>query len=411
VSVRLAIVDDAHFVRAGLTRLLVGHERIEVVGAAQTGEELLDNFDKWNPDVITLDLNMPGIGGLGTLDRLRDYRAVPVIILSTHSGEGAPLTIEALGRGAVDFIDKEAYSLVDFGSLRSVLVDKILHVVDGSAEPEAPVDATGHTDPMTRTRTETGPYEMMAIGASTGGPRAIELLLSSLGAGFAVPIVIAQHMPAGFTKAFAERLDRSLPLRVREAVHGDLLEPGTVLIAPGGYQLHVIPSGKRQVAVTPYCRSMRSGVTCGRYSHSRLEQQDTNTEAQQEGEMVQTVLICDDTLFMRFVISNTLTEAGFSVVAEAATGIEAVELYRKHQPDLVTMDIVMPGKGGIDALREIREFDPAARVVMCSAMGQDELIADAGAAGAAGFLIKPFDGPQLLAKINEVMGVSEQVVP
>jgi two-component system chemotaxis response regulator CheB len=251
VSVRLAIVDDAHFVRAGLTRLLVGHERIEVVGAAQTGEELLDNFDKWNPDVITLDLNMPGIGGLGTLDRLRDYRAVPVIILSTHSGEGAPLTIEALGRGAVDFIDKEAYSLVDFGSLRSVLVDKILHVVDGSAEPEAPVDATGHTDPMTRTRTETGPYEMMAIGASTGGPRAIELLLSSLGAGFAVPIVIAQHMPAGFTKAFAERLDRSLPLRVREAVHGDLLEPGTVLIAPGGYQLHVIPSGKRQVAVTP----------------------------------------------------------------------------------------------------------------------------------------------------------------
>ena len=122
--------------------------------------------------------------------------------------------------------------------------------------------------------------------------------------------------------------------------------------------------------------------------------------------MVQTVLICDDTLFMRFVISNTLTEAGYSVVAEAATGIEAVEQFRKHRPDFVTMDIVMPGKGGIDALREIRAIEADARVIMCSAMGQDELIGEAREAGASGFLIKPFDGAQLLAEVDAVISGS-----
>ena len=102
---RVAVVDDSAFIRKALTRMLASEDGLRVVGAAESGEELLDNLSSWRPDVITLDLTMPGMGGLQTLDRVMDERPTPVIILSTHAGEDAPLTIEALHRGAVDFID------------------------------------------------------------------------------------------------------------------------------------------------------------------------------------------------------------------------------------------------------------------------------------------------------------------
>ena len=116
---KLVIVDDSSFIREALARLLADESRIEIVGTAATGEELLDQFENWEPDVVTLDLNMPGMGGTKTLDRLREISSIPVIILSTHSEEAAPLAVDALSRGAVDFIDKEAYSLVDFQALRA----------------------------------------------------------------------------------------------------------------------------------------------------------------------------------------------------------------------------------------------------------------------------------------------------
>ena len=251
MTVRLAIVDDAYFVRASLTRLLEGHEQVEVVGAAETGEELLANLDLWKPDVITLDLNMPGMGGLATLDCLRARAAAPVIILSTHSPRGAPMTIEALSRGAADFIDKESFSLADFRLLRSVLVEKILEVGNGrTAEPMPAGEESPRPELIPHTRSAATPYELMVIGASTGGPRAIEVLLQSLGSEFTLPIVIAQHMPEGFTLAFAERLDRTLPLAIREASDGDRLVPGTVLIVPGGYQLTIPSPDVHTVAVT-----------------------------------------------------------------------------------------------------------------------------------------------------------------
>ena len=108
------------------------------MGSAGSGEELLTHLERWQPDVVTLDLDMPGMGGLATLDRIMVLRPTPVIILSTHSGEGAPLTIEALHRGATDFIDKQQYSLVDFEALRGVLLEKIFQVtgVDMGEESE-----------------------------------------------------------------------------------------------------------------------------------------------------------------------------------------------------------------------------------------------------------------------------------
>ena len=119
--------------------------------------------------------------------------------------------------------------------------------------------------------------------------------------------------------------------------------------------------------------------------------------------MSRTVLICDDTLFMRAAIRQYLATGDYEVVAEASNGIEAEELYRKHRPDLVTMDLVMPERPGVEAVRRIVEFDPDARVVMCSAMGQESLVNEAMSAGARGWVTKPFSAPQLIEALETAM--------
>jgi two-component system, chemotaxis family, protein-glutamate methylesterase/glutaminase len=246
--VRLAIVDDALFIREGLRRLLADESRVSVVGTAANGLELLARLDEWRPDVVTLDLHMPGLDGLGTLDRLMAVRPLPVIILSTHSGAGAPLTVEALSRGAVDFIDKEAYSLVDFEALRAVLVEKILSVTgQGSGTPAPPVRETPAPAPAGRPAAapRSARFDLAVIGASTGGPRAIEAVLTALGPELPVPVAVVQHMPAGFTRAYAERLTRALPFRVREASPGDVLKSGEVVIAPGDRHLALVPGAEQ----------------------------------------------------------------------------------------------------------------------------------------------------------------------
>jgi len=117
-----------------------------------------------------------------------------------------------------------------------------------------------------------------------------------------------------------------------------------------------------------------------------------------------TVLVCDDAIFMRTMISDILQQSGFEVVGEAETGVEAVAQYKKLRPDLVTMDIVMPEMGGIDAVREITKFDPSARVLMCSAMGQQALVVEAIQAGAKDFVVKPFQPSRVLEAVQRVLG-------
>ena len=252
--VRVAVVDDSTFIRKAITRMLDDEPQIEVVGSAASGEELLTHFDAWRPDVLTLDLDMPGMGGLETLDRVIALRHMPVIIMSTHSGHGAPKTIEALHRGATDFIDKQQYSLVDFDALRSILVEKILHVTGRSrtasqmmstaeiATPEADRQAA---DPRLAPPTA---YDVIAFGASTGGPPVLQLILEAIGGHLPVPIIIVQHMPVGFTLAFAERLNAYLPLEVREVRHGEPFLPGQVYIAPAGRHLRLERHGGALVA-------------------------------------------------------------------------------------------------------------------------------------------------------------------
>ena len=269
---RIAVADDSSFIRQALARLLAGEPTLEIVGLAASGEELLQRLDEWQPDAVVLDLSMPGIGGLRTLDALLARRRLPVLILSTHSRRGAPQTIEALHRGATDFVDKQQYSLVDFEALRQVLVEK-LHQVLAAGPPPQPAAAAESTPsqrpPVRRAaraasaaaagaggrddlgaRDDLGDglpapglpaagIELVVLGASTGGPPAIERILGDLGAALPVPVAIVQHMPPAFTRSFAERLDARLPLRVREAAHHERLLPGVVYIAPGGLHLAV----------------------------------------------------------------------------------------------------------------------------------------------------------------------------
>lgn len=243
-EVRVAVADDSSFIRRAIARMFEKQPGVRMVGSAPNGEELLASLEAWSPDVVILDLSMPGMGGLCTLDTIMARRPVPVIILSTHTRTGAPLTIEALHRGAVDFIDKQRYSLVDFEALRGVLLEKIRLVTgrkparrEATALEEA---ALGCPAPV---RSAGSAPELVVLGASTGGPPALEAILRGLGEDLPVPVAVVQHMPVGFTRAFAERLDAYLPLRVREAEQGDELRPGTVYIAPAGRHLRVVRAG------------------------------------------------------------------------------------------------------------------------------------------------------------------------
>ncbi|MFQ5525781.1 MAG: chemotaxis-specific protein-glutamate methyltransferase CheB [Thermoanaerobaculia bacterium] len=249
-QVRVAIADDSAFIRKALVRILEADSRLEVVGTASCGEELLDHLPTWKPDVISLDLSMPGIGGLRTLDRIMEQQPTPVIILSTHAREDAPLTIEALHRGAVDFIDKQRYSLVDFQSLSRILIDRILEISSRREALPPPQDQRHASEPApseeVASKTEVASqaaepaaaptHDLLVIAASTGGPMAIQTVLDSLGPKPPVPVVVIQHMPPDFTAAFADRLNNHLPFAVRHAADGEPLRPGTAYVAPGGSQ-------------------------------------------------------------------------------------------------------------------------------------------------------------------------------
>lgn len=241
-KIRLAVVDDSLFIRKAIERVLEGDDDITIVGMAATGEELISNLDHWKPDVITLDLSMPGMGGIPTLDRIMARQKTPVIILSTHSHKDAPMTIEALHRGAVDFIDKQQYSLVDFSALRNVLREKILlvagkEIISKEARDQKTISVPVYSE--CKSKQPPSEFKIVAIGASTGGPPAIQKILEDLNSVPQVPIVIVQHMPTGFTRPFAERLNSHLRFPVREACHGEVLEPGTVYIAPCDFHLKI----------------------------------------------------------------------------------------------------------------------------------------------------------------------------
>lgn len=246
--IRVAVVDDSPFIRKALSWMLAEEPDLQLVGTAARGEELLSNLQHWRADLIILDLAMPGMGGLATLEEILIRRPTPVIILSDNLRQGVPLAVEALHSGALDFIDKRDLSLVDFDALRKVLVGRIRQLTGESHKPGVLEARTPREPTRGRAADRRRLPALLLLGASTGGPPAVERVLRDLGPGLRCPVLIAQHMPPGFTRAFAARLSSHLPLEVREAAHGETLLPGVAYVAPGGF--HTLVETQRHRLIT-----------------------------------------------------------------------------------------------------------------------------------------------------------------
>jgi len=236
--------------------VLSSDPEVTVIGEASRGEEALEMIPRCRPDLVTLDIDLPGIDGIATLMELRRMLPrLPVIMMSALAQEGADVTLDALSAGAVDFIDKNQLNMMDFRQVSTELLGKI-RVWSNGAKVRLQPGGNGNGAATTDLKVDWQRYDLCVIGASTGGPAAIEKVLTSTSPDFPVPIVIVQHMPAGFTRPFAERLDSMSPLTVQEAAQGDELIPGRVLIARSGRHLKVVTDRtvrlSRQPADTPH---------------------------------------------------------------------------------------------------------------------------------------------------------------
>ena len=237
---KVLIVDDSAFMRTALSRMVESDDSLCVVGTAETGLEALAKIDALQPDVVTLDIDMPGLTGLETLKRVMSESPLPVIIVSSLARRGAEDTLEALELGAFDCIAKQlSYDYLDVFRVQNELVGKIKAAAGSRVSAprlSSRLDLPSlHRAPAT---TVTVP-SIIAIGTSTGGPKALQDVLSTLPADLPAAILIVQHMPIGFTGPFAKRLNDLCPLAVREAEEGDLITAGHVYLAPAGKHLTV----------------------------------------------------------------------------------------------------------------------------------------------------------------------------
>lgn len=226
--IRVLIVDDSLFVRKALMRVFSSDPAIEVAGVAMNGKEAFKKALELAPDVITLDVMMPVMDGLEALRAIMEMRPVPVLMLSQFTREGGELTLKALELGAMDFVDKSSASLMDFQLLAEEILVKIKTI--SRHKPKRLVPDGAPAKPYT----PSGNIDAVAIGASTGGPPALQMILQKMPADIGFAIVVAQHMPKGFTGTLATRLDLVCDIRVKEAQDGDRMEPGTAYIAPSG---------------------------------------------------------------------------------------------------------------------------------------------------------------------------------
>jgi two-component system chemotaxis response regulator CheB len=256
--IRVLVVDDSPFMRKALERMLQAPD-IEVVGSARDGLDALDKIRALNPDIVTLDVEMPRLDGLGCLKRIMAEMPRAVLMVSSVTQEGAQATLEALALGALDFISKEtSLASASILQIQQDLQDKVRKLArsprfrlnrpaqpvppppthPGLAPAPAPAPFIPAPQAVARVGALSGPRaELLAIGCSTGGPKALQDLLPALPASLPVPCLIVQHMPGTFTKAFAERLNGICQVEVREASHLETALPGVVYIAPGGHHM------------------------------------------------------------------------------------------------------------------------------------------------------------------------------
>lgn len=282
MAVKVLVVDDSGFFRRRVSEILSADPTIQVVGTATNGKEAIDQALALKPDVITMDYEMPMMDGITAVRHIMQRCPTPVLMFSSLTHEGARVTLDALDAGAVDYLPKNFEDISrNPDKVKQLLCEKV-HTISpsnrrfGSYASHAPVAApvpapagSGHAAassfaspaavrtpaparaaaPAHSPAPKRKPYKLVAIGTSTGGPVALQRVLTQLPANFPAPIVLIQHMPAAFTKAFAERLDKLCRISVKEAEDGDMLRPGLALLAPGGKQMMI--DGRGTVKILP----------------------------------------------------------------------------------------------------------------------------------------------------------------
>ncbi|OOZ42142.1 chemotaxis response regulator protein-glutamate methylesterase [Solemya pervernicosa gill symbiont] len=267
MAVRVLVVDDSGFFRRRVTEILDSDPQIEVVGAAVDGKDAIDKTMQLKPDVITMDIEMPVMDGITAVRRIMTMRPTPVLMFSSLTYDGAKATLDALDAGAVDFLPKRFDDISkDREEAKRKLCAQVRSVAKGSRPAPTPPPVSRPTaaarTPISRPASapppaapsapvRRGSFKLLAIGTSTGGPVALQKVLTALPANYPMPILLVQHMPGTFTPAFAARLDQLCNIKVKEAADGDMLQPGVALLAPGGKQMVIEGrSGAARVKIT-----------------------------------------------------------------------------------------------------------------------------------------------------------------
>jgi two-component system chemotaxis response regulator CheB len=256
---RVLVVDDSAYVRKVIKQMLSRSPFIDVVGAARDGEDALGLVEELHPDVVTLDLIMPGMGGLGFIREQMARRPVPILVVSIAE-EKSQLVLDALDAGAIDFVQKpSALATEKVFEMADELIEKVKAAGDVQLAAVKPNDRSprpsvgppsfsakqGRVSRPVGAQAEAAKFDIVVIGISTGGPQALKNLVPRLPSDFQVPIAVVMHMPVGYTHLYAERLNELSALEVREASEGDEVRPGCVLLAPAGQHLTFIRNNFR----------------------------------------------------------------------------------------------------------------------------------------------------------------------
>lgn len=259
MTVRVMVVDDSAFFRQRITEILNADELIEVVATAVNGAEAIEKVSQYEPDVITMDVEMPVMDGITAVRRIMETYPTPILMFSTLTTDDAKTTLDALDAGAVDFLPKR---MDDISTDRQIAEQRLCKYVRvfGSRKFKPILPAEGNHHPAENPVIKNVPvfnawdnnrnkekgqlnrfsckdYKMILIGASAGGPVALQEILRGLPRTFPLPILIVQHMPASFTPTLAKRLDNMCDIHIKQASDGDVIESGCAILAPGGYQM------------------------------------------------------------------------------------------------------------------------------------------------------------------------------